>query len=206
MKQDRASAFQPDNKKWCGRPPESLEVIVSLTASATAQTDLSAECVPDTALYETGIKVTDGQPSEVQLEQQGFHGEWNYKILPRLAWFIFLTSRSLLHRTVPTAMIYTMGSTEEAAEKYQYLSYCAKPDGSRKCCLEIQRRCFLTIRISLMTTAVMMLPGLWNLHGLPSGSSSFRKILKLPMHQDKGWSGKCRKYKKGADANVHAEN
>ncbi|MBQ8706698.1 MAG: hypothetical protein IJ523_01255, partial [Succinivibrionaceae bacterium] len=33
--------------------------------------------------YETGIKVTDEELSMVNLFKNEFHGEWNYRILPK---------------------------------------------------------------------------------------------------------------------------
>ena len=34
--------------------------------------------------YEKGLKVSDQQMAELQLRREKFHGDWNYKLLPRL--------------------------------------------------------------------------------------------------------------------------
>ena len=37
----------------------------------------------DTDLYRTGIRISDEQLAEVQLQRATFHGEWNYTIAPQ---------------------------------------------------------------------------------------------------------------------------
>jgi len=37
----------------------------------------------DTNIYEPGLKVSDQQMAELQLRREKFHGDWNYKLLPR---------------------------------------------------------------------------------------------------------------------------
>jgi hypothetical protein len=34
--------------------------------------------------YRTGIKILDKEMAEVNIERDNFHGEWNYKIYPRI--------------------------------------------------------------------------------------------------------------------------
>jgi len=71
-------------KNWRGRPLVSQEVIVNLIANTTTQKGLRIQAQRDTNTYPLGITVTDEELAAVQLEKEAFHGEWNYKILPRL--------------------------------------------------------------------------------------------------------------------------
>jgi hypothetical protein len=38
----------------------------------------------DTRAYEKGIKITDEELAQVNIDRDEFHGEWNYTISPRL--------------------------------------------------------------------------------------------------------------------------
>ena len=70
------------SKNWSGKPLESLEVIVQLIANTTTQKGLQVKVLADKAVYEKGIKVSDKELSEIQLERDAFRGEWNYSIHP----------------------------------------------------------------------------------------------------------------------------
>lgn len=70
------------SKNWRGRPLESLQVVVKLIASTTTSKGLNVRCGVDLKDYQTGIKVTDEELSKVNLFQNEFHGEWNYRIIP----------------------------------------------------------------------------------------------------------------------------
>lgn len=70
-------------QNWRGRPLVSHEVIVHLIANTTTHTGLHVQAALDTNPYPTGKKVTDDALAAVHIERDGFHGEWNYTIMPR---------------------------------------------------------------------------------------------------------------------------
>jgi len=70
------------SKNWRGKPLVSLEVIVSLIANTTTAAGLKIKCAVDDNNYETGIKVTDEEISELNLVPDQYHGEWNYRLFP----------------------------------------------------------------------------------------------------------------------------
>jgi Rhodopirellula transposase DDE domain len=70
-------------KNWRARPLVNLEVIVNLIASTTTRTGLVVKAALDTNRYPDKIKVTDEQLERLRLKRNAFHGEWNYKLLPR---------------------------------------------------------------------------------------------------------------------------
>jgi Rhodopirellula transposase DDE domain len=70
-------------QNWRGRPLISHEVIINLIANTATAQGLTIQAELDTALYPTGIKVSDGELATVNLKTADFHGEWNYQILPR---------------------------------------------------------------------------------------------------------------------------
>ncbi len=68
---------------WRGKPLTSHEVIVNLIGSTTTKTGLTIKAELDTGKYPTGIPVSDEDLAQVCIEKAEFHGEWNYRILPR---------------------------------------------------------------------------------------------------------------------------
>jgi hypothetical protein len=68
---------------WRGRPLVSREVIVDLIGNMTTQTGLHIRSQLDENRYETGIKVTEEELAALTIEQDAFHGEWNYRFHPR---------------------------------------------------------------------------------------------------------------------------
>ena len=70
-------------KNWRGKPLRSRAVIVNLIGKTTTKEGLRIQAELDTGLYKTGIKVSDEQLAEVQLERATFHGEWNYTVAPQ---------------------------------------------------------------------------------------------------------------------------
>ncbi len=58
-------------------------MIVNLIAATTTQTGLRVKSALDKNLYPKGIKVSDKQMEEINLQRHDFHGEWNYTILPK---------------------------------------------------------------------------------------------------------------------------
>jgi hypothetical protein len=70
-------------KNWRGKPLESREVIVNLIGNTTAKTGLRIQAALDSQIYPTGIEVPDEVMKGLNMEKSEFHGEWNYRILPR---------------------------------------------------------------------------------------------------------------------------
>jgi hypothetical protein len=71
------------SKNWRGRPLDSLATIVNLIANTKTETGLSVEASLDYATYAQGIKVSDEEMEQLNLNRESFHGEWNYTISPQ---------------------------------------------------------------------------------------------------------------------------
>ena len=71
------------SKNWRGQPLDSLATIVNLICHTTTESGLYVEASLDYASYEKGIKVTDAAMEDLHLKRDKFHGEWNYRMLPR---------------------------------------------------------------------------------------------------------------------------
>jgi Rhodopirellula transposase DDE domain len=69
-------------QNWRGKPLVSHEVVIQLIAATTTRTGLRVEAHLDLNRYEAGIKVTDAEFAQVNLQRHEFHGEWNYTIAP----------------------------------------------------------------------------------------------------------------------------
>ena len=69
-------------QNWRGRPLVSHEVIIQLIANTTTQTGLKIYAELDSRHYPTGIYVSDAELAALNLKRAGFHGEWNYSLLP----------------------------------------------------------------------------------------------------------------------------
>jgi hypothetical protein len=72
-------------QNWRGRPLTSLAVIVNLIGSTRTQTGLRVRAELDRGKYPEGREITEAQMARIHLRPDGFHGEWNYSILPRRA-------------------------------------------------------------------------------------------------------------------------
>ncbi len=77
--------FSYISKNWRGRPLETIEIIVNLIASTHTDGGLKVRCETDENRYEKGIKVSDEELAEINLEKDEWHGEWNYCIRPKKA-------------------------------------------------------------------------------------------------------------------------
>jgi len=71
------------SQNWRGKPLVSHQVIIDLIAATTTTTGLTVNSKIDTNIYLKGLKVSDQQMAELQLRREKFHGDWNYKLLPR---------------------------------------------------------------------------------------------------------------------------
>jgi len=72
--------FSYISQNWRGKPLLSYGVIVNLIASTKTKKGLEVTCEMDTKLYEKGIKISDKEMEEINIEKNDFHGEWNYII------------------------------------------------------------------------------------------------------------------------------
>lgn len=74
--------FSHITKNWRGKPLTSHEVIVNLIANTTTDAGLKIQVALNSKEYPTGIKISDEEMKEINLEKNTFHGEWNYTIWP----------------------------------------------------------------------------------------------------------------------------
>lgn len=77
----RLFSFMTQN--WRGRPLISHEVIVNLIADTRTERGLTVRCEMDKNAYPKGLKITDNELKNVNIDKNKFHGEWNYTISPR---------------------------------------------------------------------------------------------------------------------------
>lgn len=75
--------FSQISQNWRGRPLVSHETIVNVIASTRTKTGLRVRAKLDARTYPKGIKVPDADMATLALERNAFHGDWNYKLLPR---------------------------------------------------------------------------------------------------------------------------
>jgi hypothetical protein len=71
------------SQNWRGKPLISYEVIINLIAATTSKTGLAVRSKLDSNTYPAGVKISDQQMAELRLKRDVFHGDWNYKLLPR---------------------------------------------------------------------------------------------------------------------------
>lgn len=69
---------------WRGRPLVSRQVVVSLIGSTTTKEGLRIKAALDENSYAKGIKITDAELATLAIERDAFHGEWNYRLMPRV--------------------------------------------------------------------------------------------------------------------------
>ena len=70
-------------ENWRGKPLVSHEVIVNLIGNTTTKAGLRIQADLNRQSYRTGIKISEQDLEELNLEKSEFHGEWNCRILPR---------------------------------------------------------------------------------------------------------------------------
>jgi transposase len=68
---------------WRGRPLVSRQVVVNLIGNTTTETGLRIQAAIDENAYTSGIKVSDEELASLAIERDAFHGEWNYRLIPR---------------------------------------------------------------------------------------------------------------------------
>jgi transposase len=69
---------------WRGRPLISRQVVVNLIGSTTTREGLRIKAAIDENTYAKGVKVTDEELASLAIERDAFHGEWNYRLSPRI--------------------------------------------------------------------------------------------------------------------------
>lgn len=69
---------------WRAKPLTSLEVVIDLISKTTTKTGLTVTAQADTNTYAKGLKVSDEELAQLNIERQDFHGEWNYTIQPQV--------------------------------------------------------------------------------------------------------------------------
>ena len=67
---------------WRAKPLVSYEVMLELLNHTTTKTGLTVTVMQDTNTYNTGIKITDKEMKELNIQRDDFHGDWNYTIKP----------------------------------------------------------------------------------------------------------------------------
>jgi hypothetical protein len=72
------------SKNWRGKPLIDTATIVQLIGNTTTTRGLTIRARLDDRIYEKARKVTDEEFQKIAIEPDPFHGEWNYKIIPRL--------------------------------------------------------------------------------------------------------------------------
>jgi transposase len=70
-------------RNWQGVPLESHEIVVNLIGSTKTSSGLEVHAWLDESQYIKSRKVSDKQLAEVVIKRDKFHGEWNYKIIPK---------------------------------------------------------------------------------------------------------------------------
>ncbi len=68
---------------WRGRPLVSHEVIINSIANTKTTTGLKINAELDTNSYPLGVKVSDKELRQINIDRAEFHGEWNYTISPQ---------------------------------------------------------------------------------------------------------------------------
>ena len=68
---------------WRGTPLTTYETIVDRIGNVRTATGLAVRAELDVGEYPTGVTVTKEQMDALALVRDAFHGEWNYKLLPR---------------------------------------------------------------------------------------------------------------------------
>jgi hypothetical protein len=69
-------------QNWRGRPLVSHEIIVKLISNTTTTEGLKVQAALDRRHYPTQKKITPQDLAQVHVLPAGFHGDWNYTIVP----------------------------------------------------------------------------------------------------------------------------
>ena len=69
---------------WKGEPLVSFETVVNMISATTTTKGLRIQAILDPSVYETGVKITDEQMKQLNLQPHRRNPEWNYSLLPRV--------------------------------------------------------------------------------------------------------------------------
>ena len=70
---------------WKGEPLVSFETVVNMISATTTKKGLRIQAMLDPSVYETGVKITDEQMKQLNLQPHRRNPKWNYSLLPRVA-------------------------------------------------------------------------------------------------------------------------
>ena len=70
---------------WRGEPLVSFETVVNMISATKTKQGLRIQAMLDPGVYETGVKITDEQMKQLNLQPHRRNPEWNYSLLPRAA-------------------------------------------------------------------------------------------------------------------------
>ncbi len=68
---------------WKGEPLVSFETVVNMICATKTKQGLRIKALLDHSVYETGVKISDEQMKELNLQPHRQNPEWNYSLLPR---------------------------------------------------------------------------------------------------------------------------
>ena len=68
---------------WRGEPLVSFETVVNMISATKTKQGLRIQAMLDPGVYETGVKITDEQMKQLNLQPHRRNPEWNYSLLPR---------------------------------------------------------------------------------------------------------------------------
>ena len=71
-------------ENWRGRSLESMATVVSLISGTTTAQGLKINAALDETNYVAGIKISDEVMAGIAITRDKFHGEWNYRIDPKI--------------------------------------------------------------------------------------------------------------------------
>lgn len=69
---------------WRAKPLVSLETVIELLNHTTTKSGLKVTAMIDKNIYKIGIKVTDKELAQLNMQTDDFHPEWNYTITPQM--------------------------------------------------------------------------------------------------------------------------
>ena len=76
--------FSYISMNWRAKPLISRETVVQLIGSTKIKSGLSIQAALDENIYEKGVKVSKENFDSINIENDAFHGEWNYTIRPQV--------------------------------------------------------------------------------------------------------------------------
>ena len=68
---------------WRGTPLTTYETVVDRIGNTRTTAGLRVQAELDPAEYPTGVKVPQAEMDAIALVPANFHGDWNYKLVPR---------------------------------------------------------------------------------------------------------------------------